>query len=729
MKKVITKSKSLIVKLACCAMVLLGLMTTNANAQTYCVSRATSTSYDEIVSVSFGTMTNSAPCGTLAPGPGSAASLYSNYTIGVAVPNVTVGASVSGSVTLIDCGFLSYGNVSYYVYIDWNQNGVFTDPGETAYYQQGVFATYSGGGNTYPFTITVPAGATLGNTVMRVIDDAITGIVPPCGTYTWGETEDYLINVVGTPCSGTPTAGTSSASVSSICGSGTSTLSLSGYSLNSGITFQWQQNVNGGGYTNISGATASTYTTGILNTSQTIQYQCVVTCSNGGASATSTASTVTVYVLASIAPVSLPLCSGASGTATASPSGATYAWTGGLGSTQTVTITTAATYTCTVTQGTCVQSPTVTAVTGTTPSAPTSVSASQCGPGIPTASVASSAGAAGSGQFNWYNASSGGSLQQGPPASFQTYYTNNFSSGAGTATLSGVAAISAGVLNLYPNSASQQGGITIPASGSTTTQLQVDFDGTTVGSGVSNMADGFSYSFADDADATIITNGIEQGSGTKLRISFDAYGTVNPNVQGIYLLYNEAGTSFNSTDGSPVLGYSANTSWLNSGLKHYTITVNASGQLTLVIGGVTIFNNVQLPPAYLAANKSTWKHVIAGRTGGISMSTTLDNLVIQESIVPVGYTTYQTSVSNTTTWYVSETGTNGCPSARTSVTETVLTSPTASASSNSPLAVGGTLNLNSSGGTSYSWAGPSYTNATQNPSIESFARQNVNKYQ
>jgi hypothetical protein len=302
---------------------------------------------------------------------------------------------------------------------------------------------------------------------------------------------------------------------------------------------------------------------------------------------------------------------------------------------------------------------------------------------------------------NWYTSSTGGS-PIATTTNFTTpilcgntslvpYYSNDFSSGSGIATLSGVTSIGSGALTLYPNTTSQQGGITVPAQGTTTTSLQVDFDATTAGASVGNMADGFSYSFADDADATLTTYGQEEGTGSRLRISFDAYGTTDPNIQGIYLLYNETGTSFNSTDGAPVLAYSSNTSWLNSGSQHYSISVNSSGQLTLTIGSTTIFNNVQLPAAYLAADKSTWKHVIAGRTGAVSMGVTIDNLVIQTEQVSSPIVTYYVSQSNTV-----------CESSR--ATATVNITPIAAPS------VSGNLNVCGNNSTTLTSSSPSGPN-------------------
>jgi hypothetical protein len=304
------------------------------------------------------------------------------------------------------------------------------------------------------------------------------------------------------------------------------------------------------------------------------------------------------------------------------------------------------------------------------PTAPIATNSSQCGTSAPTASVASGAGTAGNGQFYWYSTATAGNLLQSPPiGAYTTFYSNDFANltiGTG-ATLSGVASLSAvtGKLQITPNSLNQLGGITVDA-GINAQVYKVDFDVTTTPIG---GADGFSYSFGDDVNAASTSPTAEMGSGTKLKISFDAYGAM-PNGSGIYVLYNNTATSFNATTPG-VLAYVANTSWVGSADNHVTVVINAQGGLTLTLNGTVIINNVALPSGYVYADKSTWKHVIAGRTGGISMQMVFDNLVIQTASQIAGSTTYGTPISATTTFYVSEVGTNGCVSPTTPVLVTV----------------------------------------------------------
>lgn len=92
--------------------------------------------------------------------------------------------------------------------------------------------------------------------------------------------------VFESPCTGTPTAGAATASSTSICLGQTVTMSLTGSTLAAGITYQWQSSPDNATYSNISGATSSTYST--IPTAATY-YRCIVGCSPAGTSATSTA--------------------------------------------------------------------------------------------------------------------------------------------------------------------------------------------------------------------------------------------------------------------------------------------------------------------------------------------------------------------------------------------------------------------------------------------------------
>jgi hypothetical protein len=156
-------------------------------------------------------------------------------------------------------------------------------------------------------------------------------------------------------CSGTPTAGNSVATPTGpFCGSGASILTLSGATIATGLTYQWQSSVTGtlGSYSNISGATTNSYND--TNISTTTWYQCVVTCTNSGLSAESTPVQIVVNPLpnVTVTPTSGLIC-GTGSVALAASGALTYTWspTAGLSPTTgaNVTSTVGATTTYTVT--------------------------------------------------------------------------------------------------------------------------------------------------------------------------------------------------------------------------------------------------------------------------------------------------------------------------------------------------------------------------------------------
>ena len=177
------------------------LVNTNTFVNCYCTSTATSIADEEILNVSISTLNNSSTCATTG-GAGSVQSLYSNYTATVPAPILAASASYPLSVSIGTCGG-NFGNITK-VWIDYNQNGLFTDAGEMVY----VSPASATGPNVINTNITIPATATVGITRMRVVnvETTLAANVNPCGTYTWGETEDYFVNIAPVPTCPQPTA-------------------------------------------------------------------------------------------------------------------------------------------------------------------------------------------------------------------------------------------------------------------------------------------------------------------------------------------------------------------------------------------------------------------------------------------------------------------------------------------------------------------------------------------
>jgi hypothetical protein len=176
------------------------LITTEPFANCYCPSNATTTFNEEILNVKLGTLNNSSTCSSVG-GPGSIQSQYSNYTTTVTPPNLAATATYLLSVSVGTCG-TNNSNMTK-VFIDYNQNGLFTDPGETVY----ASVTASTGANLINSSIIIPSIALIGQTRMRVVTIQTTSAsnVNPCGTYSWGETEDYLVNITPAPTCPQPT--------------------------------------------------------------------------------------------------------------------------------------------------------------------------------------------------------------------------------------------------------------------------------------------------------------------------------------------------------------------------------------------------------------------------------------------------------------------------------------------------------------------------------------------
>lgn len=88
------------------------------------------------------------------------------------------------------------GNYTTYftVFVDWNQNGVWTDAGEM--YEIGSINNSTGtDGKQAIGNIVVPADALLGPTTMRIIKNFNSSPTNPCGSYSYGQGEDYTIIV------------------------------------------------------------------------------------------------------------------------------------------------------------------------------------------------------------------------------------------------------------------------------------------------------------------------------------------------------------------------------------------------------------------------------------------------------------------------------------------------------------------------------------------------------
>lgn len=127
-----------------------------------------------------------------------------------------------------------------FVWVDWNIDGDFDDAGEN------VYSSGASGVAQYTTNIIPPADATVGTTRMRVrFTDSENGPdSTSCGFATWGEVEDYSLNIIPL----LPSAGTASADKSTVCSGSSAVLTLT----DSKGNVQWQQSANGtNGWTNV----------------------------------------------------------------------------------------------------------------------------------------------------------------------------------------------------------------------------------------------------------------------------------------------------------------------------------------------------------------------------------------------------------------------------------------------------------------------------------------------
>ncbi|MFO7722524.1 MAG: GEVED domain-containing protein, partial [Bacteroidales bacterium] len=149
----------------------------------YCISTATSGAYEELVNVTLHTLNN-----TSAP----SSAMYTDFTQTVPAPVLSPGMNYPISISSTYAPNYT-GSYPCYVkaWIDYNRDGVFDPTAELAY--QSVTST----NNTVTGTVTIPPTALSGNTRMRVVfvETSSATSVNPCGTYTWGETEDYLVTI------------------------------------------------------------------------------------------------------------------------------------------------------------------------------------------------------------------------------------------------------------------------------------------------------------------------------------------------------------------------------------------------------------------------------------------------------------------------------------------------------------------------------------------------------
>ncbi len=150
-------------------------VTTLATGNTYCNSQASNTSFMKIQNVKLNTIDNTST--------GSAG--YEDFSY--LSTDVRKGSEYTITITPVWSGTVY--PLRYRLYADYNNNGVFTDAGETAWSQ-----TTPTGATTVSGTFTVPATAITGRVRIRV-QAAYNQTPTSCSTITYGQVEDYSLNI------------------------------------------------------------------------------------------------------------------------------------------------------------------------------------------------------------------------------------------------------------------------------------------------------------------------------------------------------------------------------------------------------------------------------------------------------------------------------------------------------------------------------------------------------
>lgn len=149
-------------------------VTTTAASVTYCSSQGNSAADERIGKVVFGTINNTST-GTTG---------YENYT----AISTNAARGTAYTITITPSWTSTIYNEGYGVFIDYNQDGDFSDSGETVWTKTASKTTPVTG------TITIPATAALGTTRLR-ISMKYNGVPTSCEGFSYGQVEDYSINI------------------------------------------------------------------------------------------------------------------------------------------------------------------------------------------------------------------------------------------------------------------------------------------------------------------------------------------------------------------------------------------------------------------------------------------------------------------------------------------------------------------------------------------------------
>ncbi|GEM_PF-936198 len=279
-------------------------------------------------------------------------------------------------------------------WIDYNNNGVFTDAGEELTPSGGLTST---NGAQVTQSVTIPASPTLNTSLrMRIISETGSGPTSgSCHSCTYGQAEDYTVVITSTSLPASVSI-VSSDNDNSICPNESVTFTATPTNGGSAPLYQWQVNgVNVG-----TNSTTATYTTTSLTSGQSVT--CVMTSNLSGVTASPATSNAIVTTVVGVTPsVSIalttgtnPSCAGENKVFTATPTNGgttpTYDWkvdgvsTASTSTFTTSTLTSGQVVTCVMTSNNSCASPT----TGTSNSITITLNSST----VPSVSIALTTG-------------------------------------------------------------------------------------------------------------------------------------------------------------------------------------------------------------------------------------------------------------------------------------------------------------------------------------------------
>ncbi|MBI1836651.1 MAG: T9SS type A sorting domain-containing protein [Flavobacteriia bacterium] len=207
-------------------------VTMNSFLNCYCTLSATASGDTDLGNVTIGTLNNGVATPVL--NNSTATGTYTNYST-ADTTDLSMGVNTPISLSQITSGATFY-QAWFNVFIDYNQNGVFDLPAERAFTSTQLtteaLATQTG-------FVNVPTSAIPGITKMRVrISEGGSTADPACGTFSYGEVEDYLVNIVCPDLTNLETHGIS------ICSNNSATLTAVPFSNVSTLT--WYSASTGG---------------------------------------------------------------------------------------------------------------------------------------------------------------------------------------------------------------------------------------------------------------------------------------------------------------------------------------------------------------------------------------------------------------------------------------------------------------------------------------------------